>query len=310
MLELRHLNIVVAATDNGSFSAAARKLNIEVSAVSRTIREVEDYLGIAIFERLPRGVRLTGAGLSYVASARDILARYSRANLDARLAGAGRPLHLTIGFPWSASCKPMIALLRSFAIELPTAAVELVEAGNDELVDRVRSRQLDVAIAEIEPPPLRSIEGSGPLSIVPLWREPLELVVPSGLEYRSLTWSDLSKARLLSRSIDDSPRFAQHLLRLGGPKLTFEPHAVSQEGLLGLVAAGMGWTLIPASLRHLLPDDVRAVTIESEGATLAFGAVSQPSNANEALSCFLELCRQLYAPELSDVTLRSLDPSP
>jgi hypothetical protein len=52
-----------------------------------------------------------------------------------------------------------------------------------------------------------------------------------------VTWADLAGARLLCRTVDDWPRFARHVERLGGPRLAFEPHAVSQEGVLGLVAA-------------------------------------------------------------------------
>lgn len=287
---------MVAATDCGSLSGAARKLNTEVSAVSRAVRELESDLGVALFDRLPRGVQLTEAGASYVSSARDILERFERAGLNARQAGSGRSLPLSLGFVWSVTSKPMVELLRAFTTDLPTVAVAVVEAGNDDLVARVRSGRLDVAISATDPPPLTRLKPVEGLSTLPVWIEPLADVVPQDSPLKVATWGDLVEARLLCRSVDDWPRFVRHVERLGGPTLTFEPQAVSQEGILGLVAAGLGQTIIPASLSHLLPAGVRAVPIVSPGATLQVEAVWRASNANPALARFLALCRKLYDP--------------
>lgn len=302
----------MAAADRGSFSAAAMHLNIEISAVSRAVRDLEDSIGVAIFERLPRGVRLTGPGDIYVSSARDIIQRYERASVNARLAVVGRVLHLSIGFPWSAASKPMVGLLRSFAEDLPASAVAVVEVANDELLDRVRTGTLDVAIAATDPPTLPRLKSVGVLSTLPLWLEPLTAVGPATLNVALVTWADLAKVRLLCREIDDWPRFVRHVERLDGTRLVFEPHAVSQEGVLGLVAAGLGWALLPSSLDHLLPADVRAVPVTSTGAELQVEALWRPENDNPVLTRFLALCRQLYAPppDVSDAPSEIRDRSP
>lgn len=307
--ELKTLRFVIAAADCGSFSSAALKLNTEVSAVSRAIRAIEDHLGVAIFDRLPRGVRLTDAGRSYIASAREIIERYERAGIAAKLAGSGQALHLSVGFVWSAASKPMVELLRALAAAFPTIAVEVTEIGNSELFFRARSGRLDVAIAVTGPPPLPRLVDIASLESMPLWLEPLMVAVPVGVALDSVTWADLADARLLCRTIDDWPRFVSHVERRDGPKLAFEPHAVSQEGVLGLVAAGLGWTILPASLDHLLPVGVCAIPIGSPDANLLVEAVWKPENENLALTRFLELCRQLHDP--FDVALsRKLDPSP
>jgi DNA-binding transcriptional LysR family regulator len=159
--DLKHLRIVIAAAECGSFSSAALQLNTEVSAVSRAVRELEDDLGVALFERLPRGVRLTEAGRSYVVSAGEVIERYERASVDARRAGAGQVLQLAIGLVWSAASKPVVQLLRAFAADFRTVGVELLEGANDGLTDRVRSGRLDVAIAATDPPPCRGSRNSG-----------------------------------------------------------------------------------------------------------------------------------------------------
>jgi len=139
------------AAECGSFSSAARELNTEVSAVSRAVREVEDDLGVGLFERLPRGARLTDTGRSYVSSARDVLNRYERASLDARRAAAGQVLHLALGLVWSPLSTP-VALLGPFATDFPAIAVEIIKGANDGLADWLRSGRLDVAIAATDPP--------------------------------------------------------------------------------------------------------------------------------------------------------------
>lgn len=306
--DLKHLRVVIAAADCGSFSSAALQLNAEVSAISRAIREIEDQLGVALFERQPRGVRLTAAGQNYVASAREILERFERAGLDARLVGTGRALHLSVGYPWSAASKPLVELLRSFAADFPTVAIEVVEAGNPELIDRLRSGRLDVALAGADPPPLPRLERIEPLAAAQLWLERLVAVLPKKAGGECVNWKDCTQVRLLCRTIDDWPRFVHHIERLGGPRLAFEPHAVSQQGVLGLVAAGLGWTVIPMSISHLLPETLKAVPISSAGAELLVEALWRPENINPALTPFLALCRQLYPADGNAGLSESPDP--
>ena len=263
--ELEQLRILLIVTEAGSFTAAAAQRNADVSAISRAIHDLEQRIGVSLFERLPGGVRLTDAGQSYVASARDILERHEQAALHARRAARLRSLHLSLGFVWSETSKHMVELLRTFATDLPTISVNLVEAGNDELIAKVRSDRLDAAITATDPPPFPRLKVVPHLASMPLWLESIAAVLPTVDELRSLDWSDLACKRLLCRATDDWPRFVRHVERMGGPTLVFEPHAVSQEGVLGLVAAGLGWTLIPTSFSHLLPNDLRVVPITSVG---------------------------------------------
>lgn len=205
----------------------------------------------------------------------------------------------------------MVNLLRSVAVDFPTLAIELVEVGNDELAARVRTDRLDVAIAATDPPPLPRLKSIDALATMPLWLEPLSAVLPATRNAVQVTWTELAAERLLCRAIDDWPRFVRHVERLGGPTLAFEPHAVSQGSLLGLVEAGLGWTLIPESLSHLLPLGVRKVPITSAGATIQVEAVWRTENANPALTRILALCRQLYgSTPIRGGLARSLDPSP
>ncbi len=82
-LELRHLRYFVAVAEEGSISVAARdRLHTAQPSLSRQIRELEDELGVQLFERRPRGLVLTQAGSRFLTHCRDILARIEDAIED------------------------------------------------------------------------------------------------------------------------------------------------------------------------------------------------------------------------------------
>ncbi len=86
-IELRHLRYVLAATDNGSFRAAARALDVRESAISRRIRDLEDEIGAALFIRSHEGVKLTYAGQRFVCRARIALDQIGHATKDVGATG-------------------------------------------------------------------------------------------------------------------------------------------------------------------------------------------------------------------------------
>ena len=69
MVELRHLQYIVASARNGSFSAAANELNVRQPIVSKRIKRLEDELGVILFDRSTSGARLTPAGEEFLVSA-------------------------------------------------------------------------------------------------------------------------------------------------------------------------------------------------------------------------------------------------
>lgn len=294
---LHQLRILVSVAECGSFTAAAAAHNVEVSVVSRAIRDLEFELGVPLFERLARGVQLTLAGHSLVNSAREILERVAKARLDARRAATGCDGHLALGFVYAATSRPLVEMLKRFASGHPGIGVDVTEGGDDELIGRLRSGRLDVAITATDPPPHERLKDVSPLRSLPLWMEPLVVLAPASAPAESASWEDLAGQKLLCRTLDDWPRFVRHVLRVGGPTLSFETHTVSQEGVLGLVAAGLGWAILPDSLGHVLPSEVKRIPISSPGAELQVEALWCGENKNPALTHFLALCGQLYGPD-------------
>ena len=270
------------------------------------MREIEDSLGAAIFERLPRGVRLTSAGEGYVAAARDILARLGRAELEARSAAVNGTGALTLGCVWSFCCSPKIDLLSRFVSANPHVLLTLVEDGQEALLARIRTGELHVALAAAEPPPLAPLKTHSDLESVTLWRERLVVAVPKADAADELGWRDLAGRLLLCRPQDDWRRFVAHVERLGGPTLQFMEQDVSEEGLLALVGVGLGWSIVPASLPIPSRTNVRFVPLSAPGAELDVEAVWRRGATNPALERFLASVRA----DESDAPSRSPGLSP
>ena len=262
--------------------------------MSRTVRDLEALLGLQLFERWSRGARPTQAGADYVASARDILARVDRAGRNASLAKEGLVGRLSVGFVWSFSSRPVLDLLQSFRGVYPGIAIHTVEDGNEELIARLIADEIDVALTATDPPPYKRLRNIGALSTMPLWLEPLCVVVPQTCDLRCVSWEDLAERRLLCQPKDDWRRFVEYVKQLGGPTLHFTVEDVSREGLVGLVAIGVGWLIVPSSVvQHSLPGS-RIIPIVARGAALQVEAVWQQRTARPALSRFLELARETF----------------
>src|SRR5262245_42674519 len=92
---LSALRVFEAAARHESFTLAGAELHVTTSAVSRQIRALEDELGLRLFERLPRGLKLTREGLQYFATVGDALRRLEQASAALR-GGSRRVLHLSV----------------------------------------------------------------------------------------------------------------------------------------------------------------------------------------------------------------------
>jgi DNA-binding transcriptional LysR family regulator len=145
-IRFKHLQIVDAITHYGSVHAAARGLNMTQPAISKILRDLEDELGVELFERLPRGVRPTAIGLEVVAYARRTLSETSRF-LDAvaslRQGGYGS---LSIGAVMAAVADLLPDALAALRERRPRMTVRILTGTSDELLTALERRSIEVAI--------------------------------------------------------------------------------------------------------------------------------------------------------------------
>jgi DNA-binding transcriptional LysR family regulator len=255
MLNVARLRVLREVAELGSFSAAADSLAYTQSAVSQQIATLEAETGMTLLERLPRGVRLTGAGRVLAEHTEGILARLEAAEEElAAIAGLrGGQLRMA-SFP-TAGATLMPAAIASFRASYPEVELTLVEGEPEEIAPRLRGGELDLALlfefGETDQLPSESPEQDthAGLKRVPLLEDPLYLALPRDhrlADKRTLRLEELRGEAWVQTS--RSSPCARHVVR-SCHAAGFEPNVAFEsddyQTVQGLVAAGVGVALIP-----------------------------------------------------------------
>ncbi|MFJ4687247.1 LysR family transcriptional regulator [Streptomyces sp. NPDC091377] len=255
-METDALRLLVAVADTGSFTRAAVRLNYTQSAVSRRIATLEQRAGGPLFERLPRGVRLTPAGRVLHRHALEVLGRLARAERELAVlhAGAGGLLH--VGAFATANISLLPAALRALGEARPQVEPVVVEGPSAELVERVADGALDLAVVSDYPYGLPSADG---VTTAVLCEDDLFVALPRGHRLASggpVDLLDLSDEAWVQRAYGDRPTLlADAWARVGGaPRKIIR--VAEWAGKFGYVAAGLGVALVPSLAAWAVPGDI------------------------------------------------------
>jgi DNA-binding transcriptional LysR family regulator len=158
-MELRHLRYFVAVAREGHFGRAAMKLNVAQPAISRAIQTLEHELGVELFERLPRGVRLAEAGHHYLKEVERILADLAQASKGARAAAAMDQREVMIGQAALNYCHDEIFdhALERFCRARPGSDVHLQMLNSVDQQQAIRDRTIDVGFGYFCEPPIDGV---------------------------------------------------------------------------------------------------------------------------------------------------------
>jgi DNA-binding transcriptional LysR family regulator len=249
-MELRHLRSFVAVAEELHFGRAAERLHIAQSPLSQQIQRLERQVGAMLFERNRRKVELTDAGNAMLTHAREALAQADLAETAARAAAAGRAGTLRIGFLGSAALAILPRIVPPWRASAPDATLELVEGSSGEHIRALHDQRLDVAF--VRPP-----TATAGLIVHPVWQEQVVAVLPasSDLSRRDpLRLSDLADEPFVLFPRNSAPDFHDELTRACGragftPTVAFECTAMPT--VVGLVAAGLGVSLVPRSISSI-----------------------------------------------------------
>ena len=255
MMELRHLRYFVAVAEEGHVTRAAERLGIQQPPLSQQIRALETELDVQLFRRRPRGVELTQAGEALLGEARGILDRVEHAAMAARRSARGEAGRVGLGFTSSASFHPIVPrVIREFREANPLVALTLEEAGTGELVDGLRAERIDAAF--VRSPIAPDVD----LTVYSILEEEMVAAMPAGHRLGA----GVKASRLPLRALE-SETFILYRRPLGPglydaiiaacQRAGYSPR-IGQEAprmlaTLSLVAAGLGVTLIPASMQRI-----------------------------------------------------------
>lgn len=278
-MELRQIQYAVAVAEELHFGRAAERLLVAQPSLSRQIRDLERDLGVELFERTSRQVRLTAAGAAFLDSARRALAAVESSREAAVDAASGVRGTVTLGFVASAAIQILPELVRRHSRARPGVRLTLREMTTEEQVAALHEGAIDVGLS-------RDLEGQEGVTVSTLLREPLLAVVPSThpLQHRrTIGVRDLADSQLVTLPRERVPRAWDRLVVLAhesGARLHFTQEANQFATLLALVAAEVGVAVVPASVRALRQDGVHYLRLRDKGAWTDVCAAVRDDNAN------------------------------
>ncbi|HET9622325.1 MAG TPA: LysR substrate-binding domain-containing protein [Kofleriaceae bacterium] len=253
MIELRLLRSFVAVAELEHVGKAATRLHISQSPLSRQIRQLEDALGTALFEREKRRIRITAAGRDLLAPARDLLARADGLVRDAHARATGEAGSIAIGFVSSALTSGVLpAALRTLRRARPKVRIALRQASSREQLGALRAGELDLAVVHRPP---RTTD----LAVHRLLEQPYVLAVPrdSPLARRPLRAARLDGQVWIAVQAGEADR-DRWAAAWGAAGLRPDEvvQVVEWSSALALVDAGVGVALVPASYAATAPAHV------------------------------------------------------
>lgn len=292
-MELRHLRYFVMAAEEANISRAASRLNVSQPAVSRQIRDLEDELGEALFERERNGLRLTPAGEVALVYAREVLHQAS-ALVDAVAAqGKGRGVvSLKVGFLPTALPGFLAEGMRKFNKRYRNACVQIFEMSPGEQEEALRKGEIDIALIGEPRPELRN-----EFHIETVRETPMAIILPDDhrlAERKEINLSDLADETFLTlseKTFPDRPRILADLFSRAGidPEVTIRASGSSE--LLGLVGGGAGVAFAPADSVSLPHSGVRFLKMKSPRLMLLFSAAWRKTGDSSVIEKFVGILR-------------------
>ena len=254
-MELRHLRYFEALAETLNFTRAAERLHIAQPPLSRQIQQLEDELGVALVDRSSRPLTLTRAGAFFYEQSSQILARVQEVAKATQRLGEGRRRWIGVGFVPSMLYSALPKAIQRFMAEHPDIDVTLSELTSVQQVEALQARRIDVGFGRV------AIDAEGLVNAL-IEEEPLVAVLPEGGELAAratLSLAELAEQTLILYPAQPRPSFADQVLaqfRVRGcpATRTFETNGL--QTAIGLVAAGIGVSLVPRSVQRLKRDDV------------------------------------------------------
>jgi DNA-binding transcriptional LysR family regulator len=296
-MDLRRLRYFVVVAEELSFNRAAQRIRISQPPLSNQIKQLEEELGVQLFKRSSRGVRMTEAGEVLLGEAQRIFVQLEQTTRVVQRVGHGEVGRLTLGFVPSASNEVLPSILRKFRQRFPDVELFLREMRPDRVVQRLHDQQIDAGFLYL---PL----DDAALNIECVSREPLVLALPESHRLAS-------KPRIALQALTEEPFILPARYSMPGlygqvtkacQQAGFVPRAVQKDvwlmqTIVGLVAGNIGVALVPSSLRNLRRRGVVYKPVYGLSPTVELGMVWRRDDPGAVLHSFLRVVGQSVQSE-------------
>lgn len=303
-MELRHLRYFVAVAEERNFTRAAQRLHIAQPPLSRQIQQLEETLGVQLFERNSRPLKLTETGKFFYSHAVQLLAQTAELESMTRRAG-NIERSLSVGFVGSTLYGMLPKIIRRFRDENATVELSLHEMSTMDQIRALKDGRIDVGFGRIR-------HEDANIRRVILREEQMIVALPVGhqlsLGKPILSLRDLTNETLIIFPKAPRPSYADQVLaafqdRALAPRKIYEVREL--QIALGLVAAGEGISIVPSSVNGLKRDDV--IYRELDDPTLTSPVIMSMRALDESrdIKEMLELVYRLYEEEHISYTPRT-----
>ncbi len=251
-MELRHLRYLVAVAEELHFGRAAIRLNISQPPLSQQIRQLEEELGVQLFQRTKREVRLTEAGQRIVNEAHQVLGQVDHFAKVAAQAGEGEIGHLSVGVPGGVN-EILVQTLRLVAKRYPAVRIELQYMTTGLQIEALREGRIDVGFLNL---PVQEPS----LALETVRKEPLCVAMPKGhpfARYQRIPVGELKEQRVILFYRRVAPGLHDAITgmcRNAGFSLNATHETDNVIAALTLVSAELGISFCTPSTRRLWPD--------------------------------------------------------
>ncbi|EPH1615858.1 LysR substrate-binding domain-containing protein [Pseudomonas aeruginosa] len=290
-MELRHLRYFIAVAEELHFGRVAERLGISQPPLSQQIQALEEEIGARLFERTNRRVELTDAGRLFLDESRQVLAQVDKAVLLARRAHLGELGELKIGFTSSAPFTSTIpSSIHAFRKAYPDVHLDLQEMSSRQVLKALLEESLQVGV-------IRPLALPDAVHWVELFREPLVAVLRADHPLAAGSEDGLAIAALAEEPFVFFPRsygtglYDQviALTRQAGFSPRIAQEASEAMTIIGLVSAGLGVSILPASFRRTRVDGVVYRTLSDPEATTAVWLVRRQNEGSPLALSFIDL---------------------
>ena len=291
-MELRHLRYFIAVAEELHFGRAALRLHMAQPPLSQQIRQLEDELGVPLFHRTKRRVQLTSAGQVFLDEARRTLTQAAQAVRAAQRAHRGEIGRLSVGFVNPAMVEILPNILRLFRERFPEVDLTLHEMSTTPQLQALRERRIDVGFLR---PPL----DDNTLIWEIIHREPLVVMLP---QHHALTSKRRIALRLLAQEPFILPPYSQayglrgQVVRMC-QSAGFVPNVTQEAGstvTAGLVAAGLGISIVPVSIQTLREHGVVYRAIQDNTVMRELAVAWRSDNVSTVLQAFLQMVKEKH----------------
>jgi len=286
---LQQLRGFVAVAEELHFGRAAQRLNLTQPPLTRQIQALERSVGVSLFDRTGRGVRLTAAGEVFLSHCRRVLALLDVAPVATRRAADGQTGTLRLAFTAIGAYAVLADFLSAVSQRIPAVSIALSELVSPDQFEALGDLKIDLGL--VRPPIPEQFES------ILVHSEDLVLAVPAGHELAGRK-EPVPLADVTDDYIGYSPEGSQYLHDICAAMIGMDRYVVSQLAsqvptMLALVRAGLGCALVPRSIKTMGVDGVRyCELVAADAHSVTLHACWSPDSPNPALQRLVESLRQ------------------